>query len=30
VRCGTPLKQGQKVRVTGMEGLVLEVSAEEH
>ncbi len=30
VRCATPLKQGQKVRVTGMDGLVLEVNPAEH
>ena len=30
VRCATPLKRGQKVRVTGMDGLVLEVNPAEH
>jgi len=30
VRCAMPLRAGQKVRVTGMDGLVLEVNAEEH
>jgi len=29
VRCAVPLKRGQKVRVTGMDGLVLEVTAAE-
>lgn len=29
VRCRTPLKAGQRIRVTGMQGLVLDVTADE-